>query len=88
MENELEKIVSGSQGVVLTKTQPGHLPHSGSLTPKVIPSNGTPKADRNTVVIDRMMVDLAENGIMYNAASQILSKKFQGLKSVIQGGGQ
>jgi flagellar basal-body rod protein FlgB len=87
MEKELGKIVSGSQGVELTKTQPGHLPNSESLSPKVIATAGILKADRNTVDIDRTMVDLAENGIMYNAAAEILNKKFQQLKSVIQGGG-
>jgi flagellar basal body rod protein FlgB len=32
------------------------------------------------------MADMAENNLMYNALAQILSKKFTGLKSAIQGG--
>lgn len=86
MKNELEKIVGRSQEVTLTKTQPGHLPNSGSLQPNVITTAGGLKADGNNVDIERTMVDLAENGIMYNAAAELLSKKFQGLKNVIKEG--
>ena len=44
------------------------------------------KGDRNTVDLDRSMADLAENNLMYNALTQMVAKKFGGLRNVIQGG--
>ena len=44
------------------------------------------RGDGNTVDIDRTMGKLAENTLLYNAATQLISKKFKGLKSVIKGG--
>lgn len=44
------------------------------------------KGDRNTVDLDRSMADLAENNLMYNALTQMVAKKFSGLRNVIQGG--
>jgi flagellar basal-body rod protein FlgB len=51
--------------------------------------NGDPnnmRGDGNTVNMEREMANLAENQLMYRASAQIVSKKFQSLKSVIQGG--
>ena len=44
------------------------------------------RGDGNTVDIDRTMGKLAENTLLYNAAAQLISKKFKGLKNVIKGG--
>jgi flagellar basal body rod protein FlgB len=38
------------------------------------------------VDIDKAMASLGENSSLYNASAQILSQKFQGLKTAIQGG--
>ncbi len=44
------------------------------------------RGDGNTVDIDRTMGKLAENTLLYNAATQLISRKFKGLKSAIKGG--
>ena len=44
------------------------------------------RGDGNTVDIDRTMGKLAKNTLLYNAASQLISNKFKGLKNVIKGG--
>ena len=44
------------------------------------------RGDGNTVDPDRSMSRMAENSLLYNTAAQILNKKLQGLKAVIQGG--
>ena len=44
------------------------------------------RGDGNTVDIDRTMGKLAENTLLYDAAAQLISKKFNGLKNVIKGG--
>jgi flagellar basal-body rod protein FlgB len=36
--------------------------------------------------MENEMANLAENQLMYKASAQIVAKKFQSLKSVIQGG--
>jgi len=46
----------------------------------------TLRGDGNTVDMDREMSALAENQLHYKASTQILSKKFQRLRSIIQGG--
>jgi flagellar basal-body rod protein FlgB len=40
--------------------------------------------DGNNVVVEKEMMDLAENQIKYEAAIQMLNKKFNMLKFVIQ----
>jgi flagellar basal-body rod protein FlgB len=46
------------------------------------------RGDGNTVDIDRTMGKLAQNTLLYNAAAQLLSSKFKGLKNAIKGGSQ
>jgi flagellar basal-body rod protein FlgB len=46
------------------------------------------RGDGNTVDIDRTMGQLAENTLLYKTAVQLISKKFNGLKNVIRGGGK
>lgn len=48
--------------------------------------NPAPKMDGNTVDMDKEMSKLAENQIMYNAITQMISKKFQSLKYAISEG--
>jgi len=40
--------------------------------------------DKNTVSIEKTMAALHDNGTLYSAASQILSRKFQGLLAAIK----
>jgi flagellar basal-body rod protein FlgB len=44
------------------------------------------RGDGNTVDMEREMTNLAANELLYKASAQIVSKKLQGLRSVIQGG--
>ena len=91
VEEELEKVLNVKNGGDSERTQKGHLPFR-----KLNAENGRLKAvaepqlslrgDGNSVDIDTMMAKLAENNLMYNALTQVLSKKFNGLKYVIQEG--
>ncbi len=46
----------------------------------------TTRLDQNNVNGEQQMAQLAENNLMFNAASQLISKKFGGLKSAIREG--
>ena len=91
-EDEIQKITGARPEVGIRRTNQRHLPVvSGAIdnieykTEK--PSLVNLRADGNTVDIDKEMSKLSENSLMYNASAQILSRKFQSLKSVIRGGG-
>jgi flagellar basal-body rod protein FlgB len=93
VEEELEKAMGARRSFELQKTRAGHLPSRkirlDNIAPKVVSSSGfAHRADGNSVDIDKEMAKMAENSLMYNTSAQILSKKFQGLKSVIEGGGK
>ena len=83
-EEELRKATASSGRSGLTKTHPMHFPQvlsldnlSGRLEPTETPFMGR---DRNSVDMERVMVKLAENTLMYETAVQMLIKKFRGLK--------
>jgi flagellar basal-body rod protein FlgB len=94
-EKELKDVVQkkekGSNGLHLMN--PRHIPLKGmagrvddvqgSLESTPAKSTGL---DGNGVDLDREMGRMAENQILYNASVQILSKKFEGLKTAIKGG--
>lgn len=93
VEQELGKAIGARKNVELEKTHSGHLPARetglADIRPNVATSQQvTGRADGNSVDIDKEMAKMAENSLMYNASAQILSKKFQGLKKVIEGGGK
>ncbi len=44
------------------------------------------RRDGNTVDLDREMATMAENSLMYTLSAQMVAKKFQSLRNVIQGG--
>ncbi len=77
----------GKGAGVLVRTHPSHMGGSGTegssgavIEPNPDPSPGN---DLNAVNIEREMEALAENTILYNAAAQILAKKFQGIREAI-----
>lgn len=76
----------------LAQTHPVHIPVGPSrndhLRPYLVRSAdpNNMRGDGNTVNMEREMANLAENQLMYKASAQIVAKKFQSLKSVIQGG--
>jgi flagellar basal-body rod protein FlgB len=93
---EMDKAVAARSGRVpqpsLAKTHPAHIPVGTAGNDRLRPylvQNDDPnnlRGDGNTVNMEREMARLAENQLMYKASAQIVSKKFQSLKSVIQGG--
>ena len=91
IEEEIGKKIGKKNSANLTRTQDGHLPGrkigASNVESKFVakPPLST-RGDDNTVDIDKAMADMAENSLMYNALAQILSKKFTGLKTVIQEG--
>ncbi len=92
-EEELQSAVKGENKGAPTLTNPRHIPLKGlagkveAVTGKVIETPArTPGNDGNAVELETEMGRLAENQIMYNASVQILSKKFEGLKSAIREG--
>ncbi|MDY6880732.1 MAG: flagellar basal body rod protein FlgB [Desulfatiglans sp.] len=91
VEEELSKLNRSEITVEPKRTQPGHLSagRTGLKTVKSSLSSEpslTKKGDGNTVDFDRVMASLTENNLMYSALAQIISKKFAGMKDVIQGG--
>ena len=93
---EMNEAIAAQAGegpkVTLSRTHPVHIPvgNPGNdyLRPHLV-QNEDPtnmRGDGNTVNMEREMANLAENQLMYKASAQIVSKKFQSLKSVIQGG--
>lgn len=76
--------------ITLRTTNPRHINSVNSLNkvePKIILDNSTSiRNDGNNVDIDREMSGLAKNQLEYQIASDLLSRKFTGLKKIIQSG--
>ncbi len=75
--------------VVGTKTNARHM-HVGNPDPMAKPQifehdPGPNTTGINNVDIDQEMADLAENHLMYNIGSQIISQKFRALRKSISG---
>ena len=93
MEDVRQKKGGSASPLTVVRTEPRHL-NGRRLTRdgvKIKESDPSPlnlRADGNTVDLDRTMGKLAENTILYRTAAQLIRKKFQGLKNVIQGGGK
>jgi len=91
VEEELEKVMGSEKEMGLKRSDQGHLPGrriGGSAVSPGIDNTSqfSFKRDGNTVNIDKEMAKLSANNLMYDALAQIISKKFRGLKDVIQGG--
>ncbi|MBI5063905.1 MAG: flagellar basal body rod protein FlgB [Desulfatitalea sp.] len=93
VEEALAKEAPQKNGQVqLTRTDGAHLPAGGpteqALRPQAVHLSPqvTLRGDGNTVDMDREMSALGSNQLHYRASTQILTKKFQRLRSVIQGG--
>ncbi len=93
MEDVRQGKDSSARPLTLIRTGPRHLNgrRQTSDDVKIKQSDPSPlnlRADGNTVDLDRTMGKLAENTILYRTAAQLIKKKFQGLRNVIQGGGK
>lgn len=91
VEEALERSDGTERMLRLRKTRHSHMPAGRQGAADVRISRETTAAhslrgDGNTVDPDRSMSRMAENSLLYNTAAQILNKKLQGLKAVIQGG--
>ncbi len=91
IEKELQKVTGQRNSISLNKTNEAHMQSQRSKADGVsVVIDNTQglslRGDGNTVDIDKQMGNMAENTLMYKAAAQMIQRKFQGLKSVIQGG--
>jgi len=91
VEEAMKKAGPAGPGVSLEKTSPGHLEGRGRIesagpAARPLPQEDPEKADGNTVDLDREMMSLSANHLLYNAEAMILGKKFNGLKTAIKGG--
>ncbi|MEA3436150.1 MAG: flagellar basal body rod protein FlgB [Thermodesulfobacteriota bacterium] len=91
IEKELQKVTGKGNGISLNKTDVGHMQSRRSkadgVSVVIDDTQGLSlRGDGNTVDIDKQMGNMAENTLMYKAAAQMIYRKFQGLKSAIQGG--
>ncbi|MFH0995974.1 MAG: flagellar basal body rod protein FlgB [Pseudomonadota bacterium] len=90
VEEEMGK-ASGDAKLPLNRTQPAHIPFMGMgdlNAPEIKPVEKPLldfREDGNTVDIDKAMFTLSENGLLYNASAQMMSKKFQSLSNAING---
>jgi flagellar basal-body rod protein FlgB len=90
VEEEMGK-TSGEAEAALNQTQPAHFALNGagdSGAPEIRQAEKSRydfHTDGNTVDIDKTMSMLSENGLLYNASAQMISKKFQLLTYAING---
>lgn len=91
VEEALAKQAPQSGHLPLQQTASNHLPSGGAATQHIAPrmlnisSQATLRGDGNTVDMDREMSSMAANQLRYKVSAQILAKKFQALRSAIQG---
>ena len=91
VSEEMSRENGTNQDIRLTRTHVKHLPvQSHSRARITLKAAKAPefslKGDGNTVDIDRTMGQLAKNTLLYNASTQLISRKFKGLKNAISGG--
>ena len=90
---EMNRKDESHTGLVLVRTHDNHLAiRNGPVDNIKLKTAKAPdfslRGDGNTVDIDRTMGNLAKNTLLYNAATQLISKQFKGLKDAINGGGK
>ncbi|MFH2123581.1 MAG: flagellar basal body rod protein FlgB [Pseudomonadota bacterium] len=88
-EQELQQAIQGKGSAQIT--HPDHIPIGASdlssVTGTIVKDPDTTGiGDQNGVSIDREMMDLSENELIYETAAQLLKKKLTQLSYVIQGG--
>ena len=90
-EGTLKEAMALNALPAVARTNPRHLPvHTEDhlvITPNVVSrKNVAVGNDRNSVDVDTEMTHLAQNSLLYNAAAQMLSRKFSGIRMAIDGG--
>jgi flagellar basal-body rod protein FlgB len=93
VEEALSRQTAGSsKDLKLQRTRAAHMSATQRLKndpqPKKVPVSEqiSLRGDGNTVDMEREMSSLAANQLLYKISAQIVSKKVQGLRNVIQGG--
>ena len=92
IDEELKKTGSDTASLPLETTHRGHLRSAAGngfdqVTIHAKESDGLSlRGDGNTVDMDREMVNLSENSIVYRASSQIIKRMFGALKTAINSG--
>jgi flagellar basal-body rod protein FlgB len=95
VEDELKKLDRSTgtvNGVRMETTRAGHIePQRNPIRLTTVRSDDAKgshveRRDGNTVDLDREMAGMAENSLMYTLSAQIVAKKFQSLRNVIEGG--
>jgi len=77
-QENLDEIMNKSGSLKMTLTHPRHMDAGNGKGGDFLVSQSGDKVD-----IDKEMADLAENNIMYNLNSEMLSRKLKGLKTVL-----
>ncbi len=97
-ERQLQSAVKKSSGrgsvSGVTQPHPAHLPLRGSGTASIQDVRGTvvdvpaktPGRDNNSVELENEMNRMMQNQVMFNASTQLLTKKFEGLRSALREG--
>ena len=90
---EMNRKKESTPGISLVRTHVNHLPiKNRAMNTVKLKAAKAPdfsiRGDGNTVDIDRTMGRLSKNTLLFNAASQLISNKFKGLKNAIKGGSQ
>ncbi len=94
-DNELQSALKNHPNGQRSHTMPHerHIPVRGagaavqSVTGKIVETPAkTPGKDGNAVELENEMGKMSENQIMFNASVQLLTKKFEGLRSAIREG--
>ena len=90
VQEEMKKLGGKKTSVGFKKTHHAHLPARGEdmrIVPTLLePVENGIRKDKNTVDLDKSMADMAENTILYTALAQIVAKRFEGMKAVINEG--
>jgi flagellar basal-body rod protein FlgB len=91
VEEEMAKSTDTGEAPPLKRTDDAHLSknRSSGMSGKIGRATEAAfslRGDGNSVDIDREMANLSENNLLYDALTQIISRKFRGLEEVIKGG--
>ncbi len=87
-EDELKKALPPDNALKMKRTDPSHMPATADFN-KISPTidyevTHVNRPDGNTVDLDKEVVKMSKNQLMYSTVSQLLAKKFKGLVSVMK----
>ncbi|MBI5327943.1 MAG: flagellar basal body rod protein FlgB [Deltaproteobacteria bacterium] len=86
-QQELDKMIDKG-AVQMVSTNKNHISSAAlNSTPQIVIKGGSGASlDGNTVSLEKEMVNMAENTMMYNASAAMLIKKMHGLREAIKEG--